>query len=111
MKRREFITLLGGAVAAWPVTAWAQSDRTRRIGMLMGYPEGDPHAQANVKAMQQGLQSLGWIDGKNVTIDYRWAGGDPEKARAFAKGIGRPGAGRDRAQHQPGDGNPAAGNQ
>jgi putative ABC transport system substrate-binding protein len=85
MKRREFITLLGGAEAAWPVTAWAQSDRTRRIGMLMGYPEGDPHAQANVKAMQQGLQSLGWIDGKNVTIDYRWAGGDPEKARAFAK--------------------------
>jgi putative ABC transport system substrate-binding protein len=85
MKRREFITLIGGAAALWPLTVQAQSDRPRRIAVLMGYPEGDPQAQANVRAMRQGLQSLGWIDGRNVTIDYRWAGGDPDKARAFAK--------------------------
>src|SRR5437773_458630 len=85
MKRREFITLMGGAAATWPLAALAQSDRHRRVGVLLGYAEGDPHGQANVKAMQQGLQSLGWIDGRNVTIDYRWAGGDPDKARAFAK--------------------------
>jgi putative tryptophan/tyrosine transport system substrate-binding protein len=82
MRRREFITLLGGA-AAMPVTALA--DRSRRIGVLMGLPGGDPQGQATIKAMQQGLQSLGWVDGRNVTIDYRWAGGDPDKARAFAK--------------------------
>jgi putative ABC transport system substrate-binding protein len=85
MHRRKVITLIGGAAAAWPVKALAQSGRSRRIGVLLGYPEGDPQAQANVKAMRQGLQNLGWIDGQNVTIDYRWAGGDPDKARAFAR--------------------------
>jgi putative ABC transport system substrate-binding protein len=85
MQRRELITLIGGAAALWPLTARAQTDRSRRIGVLMGYPEGDPQAQANVKAMRKGLQNLGWIDGQNVTIDYRWAGGDPDKARAFAR--------------------------
>jgi putative ABC transport system substrate-binding protein len=85
MKRREFITLISGVAAAWPMTTRAQSDRSRRIGVLMGYPEGDPKAQGNVKAMRQGLQRLGWIDGQNITIAYRWAGGDPERARAFAK--------------------------
>ena len=86
MKRRAFITLLGGAAAAWPLAARAQKpERMRRIGVLMGYPKGDLQAQANVTALQQGLQSLGWIEGRNVRIDYRWAGGDPEKARAFAK--------------------------
>jgi putative tryptophan/tyrosine transport system substrate-binding protein len=57
----------------------------RRISVLMGYPEGDPQAQANVTALLQGLQSLGWIEGRNVQIDYRWAGGDPDKARTFAR--------------------------
>jgi putative ABC transport system substrate-binding protein len=57
----------------------------RRIGVLMGYPEGDPQAQANVTALLQGLQNLGWIEGRNVQIDYRWAGGDPDKAQTFAK--------------------------
>ena len=85
MKRREFITLLGGAAAAWPVVARAQqTERMRRIGVLMGYPEGDPQAQANVTALRRGLQNLGWIEGRNVQIDYRWAGGDPDKARTFA---------------------------
>jgi putative ABC transport system substrate-binding protein len=86
MKRREFITLLGGAAAAWPVAAQAQQpDRTRRIGVLMGYPEGDPQAQANVTALRQGLHDLGWVQGRNAQIDYRWAGGDPDKARALAR--------------------------
>src|SRR5258706_7968717 len=85
MQRRELITMIGGVAGAWPVKALAQSGRSRRIGVLMGYPEGDPQAQTNVKAMRKGLQNLGWIDGQNVTIDYRWAGGDPDKARAFAK--------------------------
>jgi putative ABC transport system substrate-binding protein len=84
LHRRGFITLIGGAAAAWPLAALAQSDR-RRIGVLMGYPEGDPHAQANVTALRQGLQALGWTEGQNVAIDYRWAGGDPDKARAFAR--------------------------
>jgi putative ABC transport system substrate-binding protein len=85
VKRREFITLLGGAAAAWPVVARAQqTERMRRIGVLMGYPEGDPQAQANVTALRRGLQNLGWIEGRNVQIDYRWAGGDPDKARTFA---------------------------
>ncbi len=85
MKRRDFITLLGGAAAAWPLVAPArQAERMRRIGVLMGYPEGDPQAQANVTALLRGLQDLGWIEGRNVQIDYRWAGGDPDKARTFA---------------------------
>src|SRR5262244_2477863 len=57
----------------------------RRIGVLMGYPEGDPQAQANVTALLEGLQNLGWIEGRNVQIDYRWAGGDPDKARTSAR--------------------------
>jgi putative tryptophan/tyrosine transport system substrate-binding protein len=86
MRRREFIGLLGGAAAAWPLAARAkQAERMRRIGVLMGYPEGDVQAQANVTALLQGLQSLGWIEGRNVQIDYRWAGGDPDKARTFAR--------------------------
>ena len=85
MNRRETVLALL-ALGAVPLAAPAQpSERMRRIGVLMGYPEGDPHAQANVTALRQGLQSLGWIEGRNVRIDYRWAGGDPEKARTFAK--------------------------
>ena len=86
MKRRDFITLFGGAAAAWPLAARAkQAERMRRIGVLMGYPEGDPQAQANVTALVQGLQNLDWIEGRNVQIDYRWAGGDPDKAQTFAR--------------------------
>ena len=85
MKRRDFITLLGAA-AAWPLAAQArQAEPMRRIGVLMGYPEGDQQAQANVTALLRGLQNLGWIEGRNVQIDYRWAGADPDKARVFAR--------------------------
>jgi putative tryptophan/tyrosine transport system substrate-binding protein len=86
MRRRDFITLLGGATATWPLAARAQQgERMWRIGVLMGYPEGDPQAQANVIALRRGLQDLGWMEGRNLQIDYRWAGGDPDKARTFAR--------------------------
>ena len=85
MRRRAFIALAGGA-AAWPLAARAQQrERMRRLSVLMGYPEGDPQAQANVTALRQGLHDLGWVEGQNVQIDYRWAGGDADKARAFAR--------------------------
>ena len=86
MRRREFITLLGGAVVAWPLAAHAQQpERMRRVGVLMGYPEGDKQAQAGVSALRKGLRNLGWIEGQNIHSDYRWAGPDPEKARTYAK--------------------------
>jgi putative ABC transport system substrate-binding protein len=72
MIRREFITLLGGA-AAWPVAAWAQQERMRRIGALIGTPESDPEAQARVAALRDGLAQRGWTEGRNLHVDYRWA--------------------------------------
>jgi putative ABC transport system substrate-binding protein len=74
MKRREFITLLGGAAAAWPSAARAQqSERVRKIGAMLGIRESDPEAQARVTAIRQGLQDHGWIDGRNIQIEFRWA--------------------------------------
>jgi putative ABC transport system substrate-binding protein len=85
MRRREFITLIGGA-AAWPLAARAQQGAPmRRVGVLMPYPEGDAEGQASVAALQRGLQDLGWTEGRNIRFDIRWAGGNPDKARAFAK--------------------------
>jgi len=85
MKRRTFITLLGGA-AAWPLAAQAQqSERMRRIGVLMGWNESDPEAQANLAAFVQELQQLGWTEGRNLQIDYRWANGDVNRMQIFAK--------------------------
>ena len=81
--RRKFIaTLLGGAAAAWPLGARAQPDRMRRIGVLMGFAD-DAEGQARVKGLQQGLQELGWIEGRNVRIDYRWTGGDATRVRTY----------------------------
>src|SRR5215471_14382624 len=74
MKRREFITLLGGATAATcPLAARAQQpDRVRRVGVLMGYAETDQEGQAFVAAFREGLQKLGWVENRNMRIDYRW---------------------------------------
>ena len=84
MKRREFITLLGGA-AALPLAARAQQpDRVRRIGVLMHLPENDPETQARVRALLEGLQQLGWTDGRNVRIDYRFGAADVDRSRRYA---------------------------
>jgi putative ABC transport system substrate-binding protein len=77
MKRRDFITLLGGSAAAWPLAARAQqSRRVRRISVLMSFPEGDPDAQSWVEALLQGLRELNWTDGPNVRIDVRFGAGE-----------------------------------
>jgi putative tryptophan/tyrosine transport system substrate-binding protein len=86
MNRRSFISLLGGAAAAWPLAARAQQGaRMRRIGVLAAYAENDPEAQARINAFQRALQELGWTEGHNVRMDYRWGTGDPDRARTFTK--------------------------
>jgi ABC-type uncharacterized transport system substrate-binding protein len=85
MKRREFITLLGGA-AAWPLAAGAQQgDRVRRIGVLAGYGETEPVAKTVLSAFTQALASLGWAEGRNVWMELRWAGPDINRIRALAQ--------------------------
>src|SRR5215469_9618299 len=85
MKRREFVTLLGGA-AAWPLAARAQQgDRIRRIGVLMPGDENDPVWETRLSGLMQALADLGWTDGRSVRMDLRWAGGDANRIRAFAQ--------------------------
>ncbi len=85
MKRREFISLIGGAAAAWPLAARAQDPgRVRRIGVLFAFFDYDPESQARIAAFQQELENLGWREGQNIQIEYRWASGDAERFRAFA---------------------------
>ena len=84
MRRREFIAALGGA-AAWPLVARAQQpEQMRRIGVLMSLAADDPVGQADARAFQQGLQQLGWTDGRNVRIDYRWTAGNIENSLKYA---------------------------
>jgi putative ABC transport system substrate-binding protein len=84
MKRRQFITLLGGA-ATWPLAARAQRPGgLRRLGMLMNTAADDPEGQTRIAAFLQALQQLGWTDGNNVRIDTRWGAGDPERIRTYA---------------------------
>jgi putative ABC transport system substrate-binding protein len=84
VKRRQFITLVGGA-AAWPIAARAQqAERVRRIGNLMNVAETDRESPARIAAFAEGLQQAGWIDGRNVRIDHRWAAGDAERYRRYA---------------------------
>jgi hypothetical protein len=85
MKRRKFITLLGGAAAAWPFAARAQqAERVRRIGVLMSTTADDPVGQARRAAFLQGLQQSGWTEDRNVRIDYRWAAAGPDRFRTYA---------------------------
>src|SRR5712692_5926737 len=85
-KRREFITLLGGTAAAWPLAARAQQPaQVRRVGMLIGYAENDPETQARLLAFRKELEHLGWTEGRNVRIDYRFAPARPDQAQSFAK--------------------------
>ena len=86
MKRREFITLLGGTAAATPsIRALAQQpERVRRIGFLFGLSENDPEARTRIAALRQGLATIGWTETHNIRIEYRFAGGDAERVRAYA---------------------------
>ena len=86
MRRRTFITLLGGAATAWPLAAGAQQpERVGRIGVLMAYAQNDREYQSYLAAFREELQKLGWTEGRNVQIDYRWAALDPELMRRFAR--------------------------
>jgi putative tryptophan/tyrosine transport system substrate-binding protein len=84
VKRRAFITIIGGA-AAWPIAARAQQrERMRRIGVLMAFASDDPEGQARLAAFAQGLQQSGWTVGQNVRVDYRWSGGNADNIRKYA---------------------------
>jgi len=86
LRRRQFITLLGGAAAAWPFVARAQqSDRVYRVGMLTGQPEADPENASRLAAFRQALGKFGWSEGRNLFIDIRWGAGDPDRMRVLAK--------------------------
>ena len=81
MRRRDFIALAGGA-AVWPLGARAQQPAPmRRVSLLLGIAENDPEARSRVKAFQQGLRDLGWLEGRNIRIDYRFSGGDPNRVK------------------------------
>jgi len=88
LRRREFITLLGGAAAAWPLGARAQQgERMRRVGVLMNIAADDADAPARVAALAQGLQELGWTIGRNLRIEYRWSAGEADRIRRYAAEI------------------------
>jgi putative ABC transport system substrate-binding protein len=88
MRRRQFITLLGGAAAAWPFAARAQQGgRMRRVGVLQATAENDQETQARIKAFRQGLAALGWTEGRDILIDYRYAAGDAARIKANAAEI------------------------
>src|SRR5215475_3961645 len=83
--RREFITLLGAAATTWPLAARAQQrERMRRIGVLIVYPQADREGQVRIAAFLDTLQRLGWTDGRNVRVDYRWSVSDPAREKAAA---------------------------
>jgi ABC-type uncharacterized transport system substrate-binding protein len=86
VRRREFITSFGGAMAAWPFAAWAQlSERMRRVGMLIDLPEDDAEMKSRLAAFRQGLERRGWLDGRNVRIDVRSAAGNADQHQPLAK--------------------------
>src|SRR5882757_6589232 len=88
MKRRDFITLLGSAAATWPMVARGQ--QPKRIGVLVGnYSQTDREGQASVAAFLDTFQRLGWTDGRNVRIEYRWDAGDPERTQVSAADLVR----------------------
>src|SRR5262249_17138483 len=84
MRRREFITLIGGTAAAWPVALRAQ-ERMPRLGVLMAVSENDADARKGIGILQERLQKLGWKDGNNIRIDYRWGNGNPDRIQDLAK--------------------------
>src|SRR5271154_7334365 len=86
MRRREFISLAGGAAVTWPLAAHAQSaDPVRLVGVLMGYAASDPAAQSNLAAFRGALAKLGWTEGSNLRIELRWGAGDASRFGTLAK--------------------------
>jgi ABC-type uncharacterized transport system substrate-binding protein len=85
VRRREFITLLGGAAAAWPLAARAQQPAMPVIGVLTTLADKDSEGQLRFAVFRQELQKLGWIEGRNIRFEYRWAGGDAQRLRAYAE--------------------------
>src|SRR5437870_2766383 len=84
MRRRDFIGLAGGTAAAWPLAAYAQQTM-RKLGVLMIVAEDDPDSKRRIAAFQQGLRELGWEDGRNIHIEYRWAAGRPDFIRQYTQ--------------------------
>lgn len=85
MRRRDFITIIASAAAAWPLAVRAgQTDHMRRLGVLFSITEADAEGQARVAALKLGLLEHGWIEGRNLEINYRWGGGDATQLRAYA---------------------------
>jgi hypothetical protein len=85
VRRRDFIKVIAGSTVVWPVAARAQQgERTRRVGVLMTLSEDDPEGRERMEAFLQSLQQLGWSDGRNVKIDYRWRANDAERVRRYA---------------------------
>jgi putative ABC transport system substrate-binding protein len=84
MRRREFITLLGGTAVAWPLAANAQQpEQMQRIGVLLGLADGNPETRSRVTGFQKGLRDLGWVEGRNIRVDYRFAASDPSRIREY----------------------------
>ena len=90
MRRREFITLLGGAAVAWPRAAWAQqAPRVRTVGVILPYPQNDAQSQARAKAFSFGLQQAGWIEGQNLRTEFRSEATEPERIRVHSADLVR----------------------
>ena len=90
MRRRDVLRVLGGAAVSWPLMAWGQGERVRHVSVLMNLSENDLEARRLVTAFQERLAQLGWAEGRNLRIDYRWAGGDVGRIRDFAKELVEP---------------------
>ena len=84
MRRREFIALVSGAAAAWPLAALGQ-ERVRRVGVLMSHSETDQDAKDRLTSFQKGLEVLGWVEGRNIRIEGHYAGGRTDQYRSLAK--------------------------
>ena len=84
MRRRKFLGVLGGAAAAWPLAAYAQQSDVRRVGILMSTRETDPGEISSVTGIINVLENSGWVVGRNLAIDYRWAAGDPRRMQEYA---------------------------
>ena len=86
MRRRDFIKVVAGSASFWPLAAHAQQvERARLIGVLMGWPESDTHAQSWLAAFRGALAKLGWMEGGNLRFEFRWSAADADRMKTFAK--------------------------